>query len=321
MPDAAAPVPVRLADYAPPLWRVPDVRLSFALDADRTVVTAQLAVTRQGQHREPLRLDGQGLALKSVRLDGRQLSIDDYAEVGGQLVIPVPGDAAMVETVVEISPAANSQLMGLYASGGNLCTQCEAEGFRRITYFPDRPDILSRFTVRLEADRASYPVLLSNGNPGETGDMDGGRHFALWTDPFPKPCYLFALVAGRLAPFRDSFTTMSGRTIDLAIWVAAPDLPKCAHAMAALKTSMRWDEEHYGREYDLDVFNIVAVSDFNFGAMENKGLNIFNSKYILADPEMRPTRILIRWQRSSRMNISTTGPAIASPAATGFSCP
>ena len=285
MPDAAAPVPVRLADYAPPLWLVPDVRLSFALDADRTVVTAQLAVARQGQHREPLRLDGQGLTLKSVRLDGRQLSVDDYAEVGGQLVIPVPGDAAMVETVVEISPTANSQLMGLYASGGNLCTQCEAEGFRRITYFPDRPDILSRYTVRLEADRATCPVLLSNGNHGETGDMDGGRHFAVWTDPFPKPCYLFALVAGRLAPFRDRFTTMNGRTIDLAIWVAAPDLPKCAHAMAALKTSMRWDEDHYGREYDLDVFNIVAVSDFNFGAMENKGLNIFNSKYILADPE------------------------------------
>ena len=283
MPDA--PAPVRLADYLPPRWLVPDVELGFVLDADRTVVTARLTVARQGQHREPLRLDGEGLVLKSVRVDGRQLAPSDYGLATGQLVIALPGDSATVETVVEIAPAANSQLMGLYASGGNLCTQCEAEGFRRITFFPDRPDILSRYTVRLEADRAAFPVLLSNGNPGEAVDLGDGRHCAVWTDPFPKPCYLFALVAGRLAPFIDSFVTMSGRTIDLAIWVAAADLPKCAHAMAALKTSMRWDEDHYGREYDLEVFNIVAVSDFNFGAMENKGLNIFNSKYILADPE------------------------------------
>ncbi len=285
MPDAPAPVAVRLADYRPPAWLVPDIALSFALDADRTVVTSRLTVQRNGAHKEPLRLDGSGLRTLSVTLDGTALPANACSEEAGQLVVPVTGDTAIIETVVEISPAANSQLMGLYASGGNLCTQCEAEGFRRITWFPDRPDVLSRYSVRLEADRKTYPVLLSNGNPGAVGDLPGGRHYAEWADPFPKPCYLFALVAGRLSPFRDRFTTMSGRSIDLAIWVAEADLPKCAHAMEALKTSMRWDEEHYGREYDLDMFNIVAVSDFNFGAMENKGLNIFNSKYILADPD------------------------------------
>ena len=175
--------------------------------------------------------------------------------------------------------------MGLYESGGMLCTQCEAEGFRRITFFPDRPDVLSRYRVRMDADEARFPILLTNGNPVASGKGDGGRHWAEWEDPFPKPSYLFALVAGDLKPNRDSFTTMSGRKVDLAIWVREADLPKTQHAMDSLKAAMAWDERVYGREYDLDQFNIVAVSDFNMGAMENKGLNIFNSRYILADPE------------------------------------
>lgn len=285
MPDAQtlphAPLTVRLSDYAEPDWLIPDVALDFDLDAERTVVRARLSIVRNGDHDRPLVLDGDRLELLSARVDGADRP--ERAR-GSTLTLAIAGDAATVETEVAISPQANTQLMGLYASGGKLCTQCEAEGFRRITYFPDRPDVLSRYVVKLTADRARYPVLLANGNPGATGS-DGDRHWAEWTDPWPKPCYLFAAVAGDLAPFRDTFTTASGRHVDLAIWVAEADLPRCAHAMAALKTSMAWDEANYGREYDLDVFNIVAVDDFNFGAMENKGLNIFNSKYVLADAE------------------------------------
>ncbi|QXQ05430.1 aminopeptidase N [Sphingosinicellaceae bacterium] len=285
-----SPPTVRLADYAAPDWLIPTVALDFDLAADRTIVRATLTVTRNGDHDRPLVLDGQGLELLSLGVDG----VPNPARPrGDHLSVAITGDSAVVTTEVAIAPSANTQLMGLYASGGKLCTQCEAEGFRRITFFPDRPDVLSRYTVRLTADRARYPVLLANGNLGETGVIgarDGSvaseqRHFAVWDDPWPKPCYLFAAVAGDLAPFRDSFTTASGRDVDLAIWVAEADLPRCAHAMDALKTSMAWDEANYGREYDLDVFNIVAVDDFNFGAMENKGLNIFNSKYILADAE------------------------------------
>ena len=186
---------------------------------------------------------------------------------------------------MEISPAANTKLMGLYASGGMLCTQCEAEGFRRITFFTDRPDVLSKYHVRMEADAARFPVLLSNGNRVAQGEAADGRHWAEWQDPFPKPCYLFALVAGELKANRDQFSTMSGRKVDLAIWVREADLPKTQHAMNSLKLAMAWDEKVYGREYDLDQFNIVAVSDFNMGAMENKSLNIFNSAYVLADQE------------------------------------
>ena len=175
--------------------------------------------------------------------------------------------------------------MGLYESGGMLCTQCEAQGFRRITPFPDRPDVLSRYRVKMTADKARFPVLLANGDPIASGDLSDGRHWAEWHDPFPKPCYLFALVAGDLVCNRDSFTTRSGREVSLGIWVRDGDLARTEHAMAALKASMKWDEEVFGREYDLAVFNIVAVADFNFGAMENKGLNIFNSRYILADPD------------------------------------
>ena len=282
MPDAPPPPhTVRLADYRPPDWLVPTVDLAFDLTPERTTVRARLTVTRNGAHDRPLVLDGQDLDLLALTVDG----IDNAARaVGETLTLAIADDTAVVETLVAIAPAANTRLMGLYASGGNLCTQCEAEGFRRITFFPDRPDVLSRYHVRLTADRTRFPVLLANGNPGATG-AEGDRHWAEWDDPWPKPCYLFAAVAGALQAFRDSFTTASGRTVDLAIWVAEANLPRCAHAMAALRTAMAWDEANYGREYDLDVFNIVAVADFNFGAMENKGLNVFNSKYILADAE------------------------------------
>ncbi|KEY98794.1 aminopeptidase N, partial [Sphingomonas sp. BHC-A] len=226
-----------------------------------------------------------GLLPLQIRVDGAILAADQWSLDGGTLTIALSNSAHMVETFVEIAPQGNSKLMGLYASGGLLCTQCEAEGFRRITFFPDRPDVLSRYSVRMTADKALYPVLLANGDPVEQGDLPDGRHWARWNDPFPKPCYLFALVAGDLACNADRFVTMSGREVQLGIWVREADLPRTAHAMQALKNSMAWDERVYGREYDLDVFNIVAVADFNFGAMENKGLNIFNSRYILADPE------------------------------------
>ena len=276
------PQTVRLADYRAPDWLVPTVALRFDLNAARTRVTATLTVTRNGAHDRPLVLDGQDLVLVSAMVNGAAVAAHP---VGETLTLDIAGDHAVIETVVDIAPAANTKLMGLYVSGGHLTTQCEAEGFRRITFFPDRPDVLSRYTVRLEADAARYPVLLSNGDRGAAGTLDGGRHFAEWTDPWPKPAYLFAVVAGDLAAYRDGFTTMSGRDVALAIWTAEADLPRCAHAMAALKASFAWDEANYGREYDLSEFNIVAVADFNAGAMENKGLNIFNSKYILADAE------------------------------------
>jgi len=276
---------IRRSDYRPPDWLVPEVALDFRLDAERTVVTARMTVTRNGAHRRPLRLEGEALELLSVSVDGEDLPNEVWPKGDAPLTIPLSGERHVVETRVAIAPARNSELMGLYASGGLLCTQCEAEGLRRITWFPDRPDILSRYTVRMEADRALYPVLLSNGDPVASGEGEGGWHWAQWRDPFPKPCYLFALVAGDLACNADSFTTMSGREVKLGIWVREQDLPRTAHAMTALRNSMAWDERVYGREYDLDVFNIVAVADFNFGAMENKGLNIFNSRYILVDPE------------------------------------
>ena len=281
-PPSSQHVAIRREDYRPPDWLVPNIELDFALDPAATRVRSKLTVQRNGAHQRPLRLDGDGLTPLKVSVDGADA---DWSMDGAALVIEIPGDTATVETEVAIDPAANTKLMGLYASGGMLCTQCEAEGFRRITFFPDRPDVLSRYRVRMEADAAAFPILLTNGNCVASGAGEGGRHWAEWEDPFPKPCYLFALVAGDLAPNRDRFTTMSGRTVDLAIWVREADLPKTAHAMDSLKQAMAWDERVYGREYDLDQFNIVAVSDFNMGAMENKGLNIFNSVYILADQE------------------------------------
>ncbi len=288
-PDAQTPAHqpavTRREDYRPPAWLVPDVALVFDLGARETRVSARLSVTRGKGASGPLVLNAAGLELVRVAVDGADLSEGDYMFDNDLLTLPVSGDSAVVETEVILHPDRNTQLMGLYASGGILCTQCEAEGFRRITPFPDRPDILSRYSVTLRADRNDYPVLLSNGDPGEMRDIGAGRQEITWTDPHPKPCYLFAAVAGKLAALKDSFTTMSGRVVDLGIWVRPGDEPRCQHAMQALKDAMAWDERVYGREYDLDVFNIVAVDDFNFGAMENKGLNIFNSKYILADQE------------------------------------
>jgi aminopeptidase N len=279
---AAAPVIIHREDYSPPDWLVPEIALDFRLDSMRTRVAARLHVVRNGDHDRPLVLDGEGLTPVVVRVDGE---VVEWRLENDRLIVALADGDHVVETEVDIAPEMNTQLMGLYASGGLLCTQCEAQGFRRITFFPDRPDVLSRYEVRMEADKARYPVLLANGDPVASGDLPDGRHWAEWRDPYPKPCYLFALVAGDLVANRDGFTTMSGRKVDLGIWVRAADLAKTDHAMTALKLSMAWDETVYGREYDLDVFNIVAVADFNFGAMENKGLNIFNSRYILADPD------------------------------------
>jgi aminopeptidase N len=279
---AVPPSAIRREDYRPPDWLAPSIELEFDLGAERTRVRSRLSVTRNGPHDRPLRLDSQGLKLVEIRVDGAPA---EHSLEGEVLTVALGRDSAVVETLVEIEPRSNTQLMGLYESGGILCTQCEAEGFRRITPFPDRPDVLSRYRVRMIADKQAYPVLLSNGNQVGAGDLESGRHWAEWDDPFPKPCYLFALVAGDLAANRDRFTTFTGRKVDLGIWVREGDLAKTEHAMASLKASMKWDEEAYGREYDLSVFNIVAVADFNFGAMENKGLNIFNSRYILADPD------------------------------------
>ncbi len=277
----AAPAVIHREDYRPPDWLVPEIALDFTLDAARTIVRATLKVERNGSHDRPLRLENETV-LKALSVDGRpqEPDVDD-----GALLVVITGDSATVETEVEIGPRANTQLMGLYESGGMLCTQCEAQGFRRITPFPDRPDVLSRYRVTMTGDKARFPVLLANGDPIASGDLPDGRHWAEWHDPFPKPCYLFALVAGDLVCNRSGFTTRSGREVSLGIWVRDGDLARTEHAMAALKASMKWDEEVFGREYDLAVFNIVAVADFNFGAMENKGLNIFNSRYILADPD------------------------------------
>ena len=282
---AALPSAIRRDDYRPPDWLVPEIALEFHLDPARTLVRARMTVVRHEAHDEPLRLDGEGLKLLKVWRNGEQLEDSDWTLDDELLTIPLEGGESIVETLVEIAPDKNSQLMGLYASGGILCTQCEAQGFRRITFFPDRPDVLTRYSVRMEADKSRYPILLSNGDCVESGDNEDGTHWARWEDPWPKPCYLFALVAGDLSANRETFVTRSGKEVALAIWVREADLPKTSHAMQALKDSMAWDEHVYGREYDLSQFNIVAVADFNFGAMENKSLNIFNSRYILADAD------------------------------------
>jgi aminopeptidase N len=278
------PVVHRREDYHAPDWLVPEIALDVSLDPDETRVRARLTVERAGAHQRPLRLEGDGLTPRAVRIDGAA-NADAWRLDGSALLIDLSGDRHVIETEVELIPRQNSQLMGLYASGGLLCTQCEPEGFRRITFHPDRPDVLSRYIVRMEADAARFPVLLANGDRVAEGALEDGRHFAEWRDPFPKPSYLFAMVAADLAVNEDVFVTRSGKEVALGIWVKPEDLPRTAHAMAALKLAMGWDEHVYGREYDLNVFNIVAVADFNFGAMENKGLNIFNSRYILADPD------------------------------------
>ena len=278
---------VRLADYRPAPYLLERTDLTVQLHSGHTEVVAQLAFLPNPLAQPgPLVLQGVDLELLELRLDGELLPAEAFELSADKLVIAQPpAGAFQLHSRVRIHPETNSTLEGLYASGGLFTTQCEAEGFRRITFHPDRPDLLSRFQVRIEADRASCPVLLSNGNCIETGDLDAGRHFAVWDDPFPKPSYLFALVAGQLEEVKDSFTTASGRAVALRIHVEPGDAPYTAHAMASLKRSMAWDEQRYGLEYDLDEFNIVAVRHFNMGAMENKSLNIFNSKLVLADAE------------------------------------
>ncbi|MCM8557781.1 aminopeptidase N [Sphingomicrobium sediminis] len=275
-------VTIYAKDYEPPKWWVRHVDLDCDLSADKARIRATLNVEKNGSHDRPLVLAGDGLKPLTVQVDGADAQ---WTLEGDNLLIELSGEAHEIATTVEFDPSANSQLMGLYASGGLLCTQCESEGFRRITFHPDRPDVLSTYSVTMHADAKAYPILLANGNKVSEGIGEDGRHWARWEDPFPKPSYLFAMVAGDLSANSGAFTTMSGREVELNIWVREKDLPLTHHALQALKDSMKWDEEVYGREYDLDLFNIVAVDDFNFGAMENKGLNIFNSRYVLADSE------------------------------------
>src|SRR5476649_2534452 len=279
--------PIRLKDYRPPDWLVETVTLDFSLHPTQTKVRAILDLRPNAQSPSaPLVLDGDGLLLVSLKIDGAVLPVENYAATPDSLSIPqVPNRPFTIEIETLVDPTANSQLSGLYRSSGTYCTQCEAEGFRRITYFPDRPDVMAVYSTRIEANKAEAPVLLSNGNLVESGDLPGGKHFAVWNDPHPKPSYLFALVGGNLGHLEDRFRTMSGRDVVLRIYVELGKAARCSYAMDSLKRSMRWDEQAFGREYDLDIFMIVAVSDFNMGAMENKGLNVFNDKYVLASSD------------------------------------
>ena len=286
------PKTIRLADYKPPSFLIDHVELAFDLEDDATLVDALLVLRRNpafaaagGESTAPLALDGEGLELQSISIDGKRVSEEALSINEAGLTIRDVPEVFTLETRVQIDPAGNTRLEGLYRSGSAFCTQCEAEGFRRITYFPDRPDVMTKFKVTVRADKAACPVLLSNGNLVEEGDLPEGRHYAVWEDPHPKPAYLFALVAGRLEHIQDSFTTQSGKPVDLYIYTEPDQSSRATYAMDALIRSMKWDEEVYGLEYDLERFNIVAVSDFNMGAMENKSLNVFNSKYILADPD------------------------------------
>ena len=283
---------IYLKDYQEPAFLIDRTELHVELGEQATLVRSRLHMRRNpgAASRDELRLDGQDMTLRSLRINGQQLGEKDYRVedeallITGMASLAGQGDEFLLECETVIRPQENTSLEGLYKSSGMFCTQCEAEGFRKITYYLDRPDVMSRFVTTIVADRARYPVLLSNGNDIERGELDDGRHWATWEDPFPKPAYLFALVAGDLKFIEDSYTTQSGRKITLRIFVEDKDLDKCDHAMLSLKNSMRWDEEVYGREYDLDIFMVVAVDDFNMGAMENKGLNIFNTSCVLAHP-------------------------------------
>jgi len=286
--DIASPL-IRLSDYRAPAWRVTEIELCFDLGIDSTEVTSRLCLKRDPAQQVPLRLDGEGLELLSITLDGQPVAEQDWRHADNVLEVDGVRDGSVLETRVRVQPAANTALEGLYLSGsrdaGFLLTQCEAEGFRHITFFPDRPDVLASYTVTLRADRERFPVLLAGGNPDGSGELDDGRHWARFVDPHPKPSYLFALVAGRLQKIEHDYVTGSGRAVKLVIWAEPDAIGRCGYAMDALERSMRWDEAAYGREYDLDVFHVVATHDFNMGAMENKGLNIFNAKYLLADPD------------------------------------
>ena len=278
---------IYLKDYQPPAFLVEQTALTFTLHPTATEVISTVCYRRnpQADADAPLALDGHDMELLSVRLDGAVLDATHYQLHDRGLCIADAPDAFELEITTRINPEANKALEGLYRSGGNYCTQCEAQGFRRITYYQDRPDVMAPFAVRIVADKQTNPVLLSNGNQVGQGDLADGRHWAEWEDPFAKPCYLFALVAGDLCCVEDHFTTMSGREVTLRIFTEAHHIDECGHAMASLKRAMRWDEQRFGLEYDLDLFMIVAVDDFNMGAMENKGLNIFNSRLVFASPE------------------------------------
>jgi aminopeptidase N len=279
-PRTAAPAPLRRDDYRAPDWLVPAAELRFELEEDRVRVAARLEVWRNGNHRAPLRLDGEGLKLVSVLADGRPVS---HKLERDALMVRLAGDSAVIDTVVELVPG--SEQRGLFALDDALCTQCEPQGFRRVSFFPDRPDVLTRFRVRIAADAARFPVLLSNGNRVDEGQETDGRHWVEWDDPWPKPCYLFSLVAGDLACRRDHFVTRSGRKVALGIWARPEQLAHAEHAMNALKAAMAWDEQAFGREYDLDRLDLVALGGFQFGAVEAKGLNIFDAGHLLAHPE------------------------------------
>lgn len=282
------PKVIHLKDYQAPEYLIDETHLTFELYEDRTLVHAQLVMRRNpdaGTGLPRLELHGQDVELLSLSINDRSLGLGEY-EVAGECLTLQPDAASFtLDSSVVIHPESNTALEGLYKSGSMFCTQCEAEGFRKITYYLDRPDVMSKFTTTVSAEKQAYPILLSNGNPLASGEEDDGRHWVTWEDPFKKPAYLFALVAGDLWCVEDSFTTMSGRDVALRIYVEPENIDKCQHAMDSLKKSMKWDEEAYGREYDLDIFMIVAVNDFNMGAMENKGLNIFNSSAVLARAE------------------------------------
>jgi aminopeptidase N len=284
---------IYLKNYKKPDYRVTEVSLRVDLYEDKALIQSCLKI-EAARHNgslggvkrpRPLILDGEGLRLASVRVDGRKLAENEYQKNENTLTVFSPPPKCEIETVVEIEPQKNTALEGLYRSGSIFCTQNEPEGFRRITYFPDRPDVMAKFTTTVSAEKSRYPVLLSNGNPTAAGDLPGGRHYATWTDPFPKPSYLFALVAGDLGVTEDSYVTKSGREVKLRLYTDKGNESKCGYAMESLKKAMKWDEDVFGFEYDLDVYMIVAVDAFNMGAMENKGLNIFNSQYVLADPK------------------------------------
>jgi len=281
-----APKTIYRKDYKAPDFLIDSVELAFDIFDGRTRVASKLTIQRNGKNHAPLVLDGESLEIVSLGINGRALSADEYRYANGKLTIENVPDQVCFEAEVDIVPEENTSLEGLYRSRTMYCTQCEAEGYRKITFGLDRPDVLSTYTVSLTADKNTCPVLLSNGNEVSRSSADNSRHTVVWHDPHPKPSYLFAIVAGDLELVSDTFTTASGKTVDLRIWVEAKDIGYCAHAMTSLKASMRWDEERYGLEYDLDLFNIVAVDDFNMGAMENKSLNIFNTSCVLAHPDI-----------------------------------
>jgi aminopeptidase N len=281
------PLPTYRKDYRPPDHRVDGVDLDVRIGDEETLVRATLQVRRDtaADPSAPLVLQGEDMDLRAISVGGQPLAVGELEVTDGLLTVPGVPDRFELVTEVAIRPQENTKLSGLYASSGNLCTQCEAEGFRRITYFPDRPDVMARYTTRIEADAGRYPVLLSNGNRVAQGTLANGRHWVKWEDPFPKPSYLFALVAGNLVCHRGEFRTRSGRDIPLEIWVEPQNADKCEHALRSLRRAMKWDEDVFGLELDLDLYMIFVADDFNMGAMENKGLNIFNSKFVLARPD------------------------------------